>query len=296
MTLQQVQQALLDYDQQMQTTIQASLQAATSAQSVITDLRGQIASLQQQNADLLSPSGQAMRVPIDPLWKPVHAEDFLKTCAEGSFLTTYPAMRAYPIGYTDTSKRGQYDPSIMSVSNSVMSKRLHTDAAGVHHVCALVPPIDPTSTDKWGAAASANITFRMRADVMPTYKLAWMLWPSSNNGIRDGEIDFLEGNFNGNTTVFMHRQDAVKPGDQAVYAIPVSIHEWHTYNVQWIAGQSLTVSVDGTTLFTETSLVPATPMRCILQTETGLLGDTPTISPTVTGLVQLDWIVVQRLV
>jgi hypothetical protein len=48
-------------------------------------------------------------------------------CKEGEFLTKYgPKWTAYPVGWQDTSKKGHYNPGIISVTGGVMNMRLYT--------------------------------------------------------------------------------------------------------------------------------------------------------------------------
>src|ERR1035437_7735252 len=64
---------------------------------------------------------------------------------------------------------------------------------------------------------------RFRADAVPGYKTAWLLWPSSDS-TADGEIDFPEGDLDGTISAFMHHQGG---GSQDAYTTSSVYTGWH---------------------------------------------------------------------
>ena len=77
---------------------------------------------------------------------------------------------------------------------------------------------------------------RWKADAIPGYKVAWLLWPDSEVWPRDGEIDFPEGNLDGTVEGFMHRQNGTSGGDQdhAGSAVRFGDGRWHTAVTEWL--------------------------------------------------------------
>jgi hypothetical protein len=67
----------------------------------------------------------------------IFEDQFAMDCAEGEFLSKYGSKwTAYPVGWRDTSKKGAYNPGIISVTGGILNMRLHTNSAGVPQVCA----------------------------------------------------------------------------------------------------------------------------------------------------------------
>jgi len=162
---------------------------------------------------------------------PIFEEYFDKDCVEGQFLSAYgDRFFVYPNGWRDTSKKGNYNPGVISVSGGIMTMRMRT-INGVPQVCAPEPKIN-------GATADRNQLYgryeaRFRADATDGYKLAWLLWPKSGVWPRDGEIDFPEGDLQGTIGAFMHRQNGTSGGDQDPYHSSARFPDWHTAVIEW---------------------------------------------------------------
>jgi hypothetical protein len=126
----------------------------------------------------------------------------------------------------------------------------------------------------------------MRADVIPGYKIAFLLWPGSTSG----EIDFPEGKLSGGgatARAFMHH---VGGGGQDAYDSGVALQGWHAYTIEWNpkAGTPyVKFFVDGRLIGHSTRSVPTTPMFYVMQMETYLKGQP--LPPPAQGYVQLDW-------
>lgn len=218
----------------------------------------------------------------------IYEEQFDVDCAEGEFLTKYGKWwKAYPSGWKDTSKRGNYNPNIISVRNGNMFMRLHT-LNGIPQVCAPMPQINGNGVDLNQLYGRYEVRFR--ADAVDGYKTAWLLWPKSEVWPRDGEIDFPEGDLTGTINAFMHRQNGTSGGDQDHFGSNARFTDWHTAALEWEPTRCAFI-LDGKTLGVSTSRVPNTPMRWVLQTETKLSGAVPT---TATGNVQIDYVKVWR--
>jgi hypothetical protein len=212
-------------------------------------------------------------------------------CKEGEFLTKYgPKWTAYPVGWRDTSKKGHYNPGIISVTGGVMNMRLHTNSAGQPQVCAPEPKINGTTerNQRYG-----RYEVRMRADAVDGYQTAWLLWPKSERWPWDGEIDFLEGDLLGNIGAFMHRQNGTSGGDQDGYHSSAKYTDWHTVALDWLPNRC-EFWVDGKSIGKSTNRIPNTPMRCVLPNRDRAEQHVPAKSAVAN--VQLDYIRVWRYV
>src|SRR2546427_410289 len=78
---------------------------------------------------------------------------------------------------------------------------------GAHFIVNAPVPLLPTML--YGRYA-----VRFKADPVPGYKTAWLLWPDSGNWPADGEIDFPENSLDGNACAFVHHLGATIPSDQ----------------------------------------------------------------------------------
>lgn len=134
-------------------------------------------------APVTTPS--AMPVGNLPGWTQTGAQDFTTPAALGQVGDVYgPDMRGYS-GSPDTSKHGTYTPdSVLSVSNWNLDYHVHT-AGGVPEVATPIP---------FGYAGQTygRYSVRFRSDPLPGYKIAFLLWPTSDNW-NEGEIDWPEG-------------------------------------------------------------------------------------------------------
>jgi hypothetical protein len=130
---------------------------------------------------------------------------------------------------------------------------------------------------------------RFRADAIPGYKTAWMLWPDDGNNEANGEIDFPERNLNSpNVMAFMHRRDSATSTDQAWFRAEFDNTEWHTAVTEW-SPNLVTFILDGKELGHTTTRVPDNPMHWVLQTEVAL---TTHAKPPASarGNVKIDWV------
>ncbi len=194
---------------------------------------------------------------------------------------------AYPDGWPDSSHAGQYYPSkVLSIHNGVLDYFIHTEN-GIHTVAAAVPKI-PGGVGGGGLQYGTYVV-RFRASQMHGYKSAWLLWPDSGIWPAQGEIDFPEGNLDGQLSGFMHYMDASSGSQQDAYATPAGYASWHTAVIEWNpAGVSFVL--DGRLVGTSTQHVPSDPMHWVLQTETAIDGTVP--GATESGDVQIDWVAV----
>jgi len=248
-------------------------------------------------------SGECMPVGDLPGWQQIFTDDFKTDVALGSFPgAVAQKWLAYPFDacfWQDTSKQGHYWPEkTLSVAQGLLNIYVHTENGplcgggnGPIHAVSAPYPVLP------GASASngqlyGRYAVRFRSDPIAGYKVAWLLWPDSEQWPRDGEVDFPEGNLDGKITAFMHRMNGTSGSDQDGYATSASFTAWHTAVIEW-RPNDLQFILDGQVIGHSTSRVPSTPMHWVLQTETNLDG-TP-VSDSAAGNVQVDWVAVWKM-
>jgi hypothetical protein len=219
-------------------------------------------------------------------WRPVFFDGFSSMVPLGAFPRADSAhWSAYVNGTRDTSGHGVYEPSsVVSIGGGILSMHLHSQH-GRHFVAAILPRIP--GAHRGGGFLYGRVSFRMRADRMPGYKLAVLLWPDSGVWPRDGEIDFPEADLNGYLGGWVHRQGARSGSDVHGVWTHVPVTSWHTVTVTWLR-HSVTFQVDGHTVGQTSGRIPNTPMHLVIQAETGTTTGPP--STSVSGDVQMHWL------
>jgi len=249
------------------------------------------------------PSGVPMPQGNLPGWRQVFSDDFTTDVPLGGFsgcrwngdlmssdCSGLPASVAakwwaYPDGWPDTSHNGQYYPSqTLSIHNGMMDIYLHT-ADGIHMVAAPEPKI-PGGPNGFGLQYGAYVV-RFKADALPGYKLAWLLWPDSEIWPSDGEIDFPEGELTSTFSGFMHWMGATSGSQQDVYPTTAGAQQWHTATIEWTPSYCRFI-LDGQVIGTSTQRIPSDPMHWVLQTETSVDGTPP--ADATAGHVLIDWV------
>ena len=234
-------------------------------------------------------SGELMPVGNLPGWRQIFTEDFTKSVPLGSFPSAVSrTWGAYPYPWQDSPRNGRYHPGkTVSWHDGMADIWLHTER-GEHLVAALAPKINGPKEGE--GQLYGRYAIRFRAESIPGYKAAWLLWPTSEVWPRDGEIDFPEGSFDGLIDAFMHRRGATFGGDQDVHAAGVPFaSDWHTAVIEWSPG-SVKFYLDGRLVGHSTSRVPNRPMRWVIQNETE---NTSTPPPDWSqGHVFIDWVAV----
>lgn len=234
-------------------------------------------------------SSEALPVGDLPGWQQVFVDDFATPVPAGAFpAAVATAWFAYPPSWRDTSGRGQYATDIISVHDGLLDIHLQTRdgmprVAAPGPVLGTAPPLDGQTYGRYAV--------RFRADPVPGFKTAWLLWPSSEQWPRDGEIDFPEGDLTGTIGGYVHHQGATTGRDQARFSTKARYGTWHTAVIEWRPG-SCEFFLDGTSIGRTTTRVPDTVMRWVLQTETSLSGHGPPADAE--GHVVVDWVAVWR--
>lgn len=222
------------------------------------------------------PSGAAMPVGDTGGWHQVMADDF------SAASTTFPNSgnwTAYAKG-RDTTGLGTYSTSGLSVHNGALDINLRS-VNGTPQVAAPVA-MQPSGTPFVGSLYGRYVV-RFRADSLPGYKTAWLLWPDDNN-CQHGEIDFPEGDLDGPIGAYNHQV-----GNHSAMASAVvtgaSYQTWHTADIQWLPS-GVSFYLDGN-LVASNPNSPSVPMHWVLQTETSTYGKVP--AATTAGHVYVDW-------
>src|SRR5262249_38755014 len=132
-------------------------------------------------------------------------------------------------------------------------------------------------------------SIRFRADKVPGYKLAWLLWPDSETWPRDGEIDFPEGDAGGPICAYLHYAGGTSPHSQDVHCSEQASDTWHTASIEWTS-TAATFILDGDVVGRSTARIPDVSMHWVIQTETLVHGPPPAAG--VAGHIQIDWVAI----
>ena len=235
------------------------------------------------------PSGVPAPVGDLPGWRQVFIDDFPVDVASWGECGSYeehtcpdlpePYLSkwwAYPSTHQDTRQKltgdgGFYEPRNLSMSDGMLRLQLRRED-GTTQAAAPYPRMD--------ALTHGRYAVRFRADAVPGFKIAWLLWRTSETW---GEIDFPEGDLDGDIHAFMHKesgQDAFDSGVEVAGA-------WHTTVIEWTPGR-VQFFLDDRLIGTSTSGVPLQPMNWILQSETVLSGDPP--EDGAVANIYVDWV------
>ncbi|GAA2548089.1 hypothetical protein GCM10010435_16810 [Winogradskya consettensis] len=238
---------------------------------------------------IFDPSGQPMPTGDVPGWKQVFADDFRTTVLLGDFPNLVSdKWGAYGDGWKDTTGNGINFPSkVVSVVNGVMDFHLRSEQ-GQRLVSAPVPKIPEP---EGGPQPYGRYVVRFRADPMPGYKIAWLLWPDSNVW-EEGEIDFPEGDLDSDIWAFMHFRDS--PKEQDWFNTKTAFKGWHTAEIEWtpnLVQFTLDDKIVGRS--TDPSRIPDTPMHWVLQTESN--STTTSSILQISGHVKIDWVTAYRM-
>lgn len=251
----------------------------------------------------VSSSDSTMPVGDLPGWKQIFTEDFKTSVSEGSFAAAngnvLPAAYkdkfwTYPNGWDDTLKHGKYMPSqTMSVQDGIFQVRMRNEG-GVNKVGALLPKLvnkQNTNGDKMGQLYG-RYSIRFKADATQGYKIAWLLWPDSTGGIQHspaGEIDFPEGELDGNILGFVHpTEQHGYNGGQFSYDTKAKFSSgWHVATTEWSPGKVKFI-FDGKTVGQTTTHIPDTKMSWVIQSETAMIGPLPAKNSQASAYI--DWV------
>ncbi|MEA3550287.1 family 16 glycosylhydrolase [Pseudarthrobacter sp. C1] len=245
-----------------------------------------------------SPSLEAVPVGDLPGWRQVFVEDFTDGDVPlGGFPGIYGSRwsETYKDGTPDTHAKTQekaartsgYFPSkVLSVHDGLLDMYLHSEN-GVSMGAAPSPKFDGASQPPYNSQLYGRYSVRFKADAVPGFKVAWLLWPVSKQWPQDGEVDFPEGDLSKVIYAALH---GIGPDGHTfdVFRPNVPFTDWHVATTEWSPGR-IEFFLDGKSIGVATSMVPNTPMRYILQTESCLTGCP---APDASGHVYVDWVAI----
>jgi hypothetical protein len=195
--------------------------------------------------------------------------------------------RARPAGWKDSSGRGTYNsPKTTSQHDSLLDVWIHSEG-DTRYVAAPISLV--------GDTLGQRVSLCMRSDVIPGYKLAFLLWPSLGTGNERGEIDYPEGKLSGGSATahaFMHYDPKPASGkSQDAFDSGVALQQWHTYTMAWHPQASyVEFYLDGRLFGRSTNYVPRAPMHYIMQMETYMAGQP--LPPPAAGHLLVDWVTI----
>jgi hypothetical protein len=213
-------------------------------------------------------------------WIRVYHEDFDTAASVGKVPGDAYAssLTVYPDGWSDTSGRGKYAPSkVLSVENGALTWDMHSDN-GVPMGAAVLPTL-PTYGQTYG-----RYSVRFRADPVPGFGLAFLLWPDSEKWPRDGEIDFPEGELSGTIKAVAHH--ANEQGTTDPFPLTAKFDTWHVATIEW-RPHELTFLLDGEVVGHSVHDVPARSMHWVLQTGSDGI-NLP--DPAAHARIEVDWL------
>lgn len=229
-------------------------------------------------------------------WTLVFAEEFDVDVALGHILDGSPdayhtadnRYTFYKSSWTDTTGHGHYDPSIVSIHDSMLDIAIQT-RDGFPRVCAFTPH-PPGSTSKGGLTTGGRFFARIMTDLLPSYKGVPMWWADDSV---HGEFDGPESNLNATPKAYMHPTAGISTG-QVIFTYPpgTSWQDWHDYECAWTADGDVEYFLDGVSIGstpTPAAIDGTLPLHCNMQFETQLVYSTAGIpSPSVSGHVYID--------
>lgn len=245
-----------------------------------------------------SVSGQRVPVGDLPGWRQVFASDFTHgDVPVGAFPGAAYAAKwsaGYGDGTPDTAgqasggKSGYYPSKVLSVKNGVLDWYLHSEN-GTSMGAAPTPIIANTSTSprRPNSQLYGRYSVRFKADSLPGFKTAWLMWPDSGVWPRDGELDYPEGDLAGTFSGAVHRSGSA----QDIFDVVPSntlFTSWHTATTEWTPGR-VAFLLDGKPIGSINIGTPVKPMHYILQTESCLTG-CPLAATA--GHVQVAWVAI----
>lgn len=283
--------------------------AITGAGTVLAS--GLVAAQAPASAGTVALNGGPTRMPVGnlPGWRQVITEDFNTDIGLGGFAPTNngshrlaswcAANRAYGnrIGVYDDSvynSYGRYDArSSLSVSNSALDIYAHF-VNGTPTAAAFFP-FRPGTTGNEHTYGRWSYRLRSYNATGTNWGTCSLLWPTSEDGRRDGEIDWPEGDIKnvgseepGKVGGFYHptsyRNQYVIPGRQEWWST------WHVYTIEWLPN-SLKCYLGDELVFSTNDHVPATAMKW--DTQVGVANDNygKPMWPSGSAHIQIDWVV-----
>ena len=212
---------------------------------------------------------QGDSMPVGDLngWQQILAEDFLINSTSETFGSVYSNS------WTSYDDGGKYYKSTISAHDGVMDFTLDgiKGAAGWY---------GPRNT------LYGKYSMRLKAVNASDNGTAIMLWPTGNNW-GYGEIDYPEGNFQGNMGLFHHGINCTNCSASDSYNTGVTWVDWHIVSIEWTS-TSVKYYLDNALIKTVTHDIPINDHRYTLQ----VAPNGPSPQP---GHFLIDWVTIYSL-
>ena len=211
-----------------------------------------------------------------PGWKQTFTEDFSRPLTGGAFPGVYGSRWLSYDGFTDTSKNGDYNQSIISAHDGVLDLNLRS-VDGRPLGAAPVPLVH----GRWGGQIYGRFSVRMKADALAGYGAGMLLWSDANDW-NDGEIDFPESALTQTANGANHC-----PGDPSTNCYTMQSNavypDWHVYTIDWMPNL-LSFEIDGIVVGSTSTGIPTAAMHWVMQ-----FGTNGIPAANTSGHVLIDW-------
>ncbi|MGW0041195.1 glycoside hydrolase family 16 protein [Rhodococcus sp. NPDC003348] len=230
-------------------------------------------------------------------WKQIFVDDFTTDAPVGSFAnaecnnpgkivytgTENTRWRTYPECYTDTFNGFPYRADqVLSVHDGALDYNLH-EVDGKRAGANLSPVISGDEQGQLYGRYSARI--KTSHPYITGYRLAMLLWPTSEVWPSEGELNFPEGELTGPIRGYHHfAEPDATANSQVISEYDYSdFSQWRTVTTEWTP-DTVRFILDGRVLLESHRGVPNTPMRWQLQLESSLYPDLGS------GNFYVDWV------
>jgi hypothetical protein len=242
-----------------------------------------------------TPSPTSTTAPAIPATAPTgftraFTEDFNTPAALGSFDSVYGSQFGEYTGCCSTNKITQYSSSkVLYVQNGSLYYKLHSENS-VSYAAAPQP-----WNEKSFLYGQVGMSVRLDSSNGPGYKIAFLLWPSTNKW--SNEVDFPEVdpdftapvraaslNYSPNGT----GENGFSSQDNLSTGVYLTDNKYHTFLLTWTPGK-IVATIDGKTVATFTgNAVPAQAMRLSLQAEGWI--NQGSIPSSTTDVLEVPWV------
>lgn len=218
------------------------------------------------------------------------SEDFNTAAALGSFDSVYGSQFGEYTGCCSTNKITQYSASkVLYVQNGSLYYKLHSEN-GVSYAAAPQP---------WNYKSfqygQVGMSVRLDSSNGPGYKIAFLLWPSTNKWSNEVDFPEVDPDFNApvraaslNYSPNGQGENGFSSQDNLSTGVYLTDNKYHTFLLTWTPN-NMVATIDGKTVATFTgNAVPAQAMRLSLQAEGWInQGNVPA---STTDVLEVPWV------
>jgi len=208
-------------------------------------------------------------------WNLLYVDDFNTDSTYSQMAAQYPLVSVYP----DGSGAGKYQAENVTVADSNLEIALHNVAGqGQGGALAIVNP-----KSLWGQTYG-RYSVRYRADYMPGFGSAMLLWPTSNVW-SEGETDYPEGDFSNQINVYNHQVGANPEVNSLALSTGASWQTWHVSTIEWTP-TIMKFYLDGALIGQDSNAVSSSDRFWAIQAAEHASGS----AGNQTGSLQIDWV------